>query len=394
MTKKAQPDLLDVVHTPTTEEDALLTPVAADLKLRMDRVLMEYPFFSIQKQRVTTKTVFKMGDTQITITPSADGQATYWDLDILRYAISELNRQMDEGEKPSQTIVFVAHRFLKMSGRTTTGAGYTSLLDALRRLHGTKIETNIQAGGKFDVEGFNWIEKYRLLGERDSDGSVKRLQGISIKLSDWVFDAIVQDRRVLSYSPEYFALSSGLERRLYDIARKFCGRSPHWPVGLANLHQRVGSTAPLRRFRLELAKIAEADSLPDYRIEIVDARAAKAVKDGAKPTRAPLDRLKVIIRRKSPVAAFEPAPGDDTITIPYAVVSETPETKAFPDSGTIRYSDFAQLARDKLPRPTPDIDMVAGRFRAWCSEKGVALDSKSIAKTFGDFCAKWRMDRS
>lgn len=392
MTKNA----LDVVHTPTTEEEDLLTPVAADLKLRMDRVLMEYPFFSIQKQKVLTKTFFKMGETQITITPSADGQATYWDLDILRYAISELNRQMDAGEKPSQTIVFVAHRFLKMSGRTTTGAGYAALLDALRRLHGTKIETNIQAGGKFDVEGFNWIEKYRLLGERDTDGSVKRLQGISIKLSDWVFDAIVQDRRVLSYSPEYFALSGGLERRLYDIARKFCGRSAFWPVMLTNLHQRVGSTAPLRRFRLQLAAIAEADSLPDYRIELVDGRGAgaKAGKSGAKATRPPLDRVKVVIRRKSPVSAFEAAPGDDAITIPYVVLPEAAGAKPFPDSGSLRYSDYRTIALDKLPRPTPDVDLVATRFRTWCAEKGVALDSPTIAKTFGDFCAKWRMDRS
>ncbi len=91
------------------------------------------------------------------------------------------------------------------------------------------------------------------------------------------------------------------------------------------------------------------------------------------------------------MTAFEPAPGDDegTITIPYSVEGE-PKAKPFPESGSIRYSRFYDIARDKLPRPTPDTDMVAARFRIWAGEKNISLSAKTIDKTFGDFCSKWR----
>lgn len=386
---------LDTVRKPTEEEDAQLRPAPADLPMRMDRVLMEYPFFSIQKTPVTEKQTFNLGDAEITITPSGDGQATYWDLDILRYAISELNRQVEAKEPTSQTIVFVAHRFLQMSGRTTTKAGYVGVRDALRRLAGTRIETNIKSGGKRRLRSFGWIESYDLLGDDDGDGGIKRLKGISIKLSDWVYDAIVADRRVLSFSPEYFALSSGLERRLYDIARKFCGSQPSWPVSLVNLHQRIGSTAPLKRLRLELARIAEADSLPDYRIQLIDPRAP--AEPGKPVPRTNLERMKVIITRKGRGQDLLAGPADalGAATVPFRVVSagEAAQT-AFPASGTIRYTPFAEQARDALPRPTPDLDMVAERFRTWAGSKNIRLDGPNIEKTFGAFCAKWQMDRS
>gem|GEM_PF-3355415 len=46
------------------------------------------------------------------------------------------------------------------------------------------------------------------------------MQGLEITLNDWTFRALVKDRRVLAINPAYFDLTGGLERRLYEIARR------------------------------------------------------------------------------------------------------------------------------------------------------------------------------
>jgi len=88
---------------------------------------------------------------------------------------------------------------------------------------------------------------------------------IELRLSDWLYNAII-GREVLTLSRDYFRLSRGLERRLYELARKHCGHQAKWLIGLDLLHKKSGSNSPLKRFRLEVKKIARADTLPDYRV--------------------------------------------------------------------------------------------------------------------------------
>ncbi len=73
-------------------------------------------------------------------------------------------------------------------------------------------------------------------------------------------------REVLTLSRDYFRLSGGLERRLYELARKHCGHQTKWTIGVDLLHKKTGSTATLRKFRELLKKTAETDALPDYQI--------------------------------------------------------------------------------------------------------------------------------
>ncbi len=63
--------------------------------------------------------------------------------------------------------------------------------------------------------------------------------------------------------------------------------------------------------------------------------------------------------------------------------------RAFPPSGTIRYGRWAEIARSALPEPTPDLDHVAGRFRAWTEGKGIPLAAPGIEQTFTGFCRGW-----
>jgi len=89
----------------------------------------------------------------------------------------------------------------------------------MRRLQGTQIETNIVTGGAEQFDVFGIIERARIVRET-RDG---RMQEVEITLSDWVFNAI-QHQEVLTLHRDYFRLRKPLERRMYELARKHCGR--------------------------------------------------------------------------------------------------------------------------------------------------------------------------
>jgi plasmid replication initiation protein len=78
----------------------------------------------------------------------------------------------------------------------------------------------------------------------------------------------IEANEVISISEDYFRLRRPLERRLYEIARKHCGAQPKWQIGLANLQNKTGSNAPLKKFRLNLRQIIEDNCTPFYKIEL------------------------------------------------------------------------------------------------------------------------------
>jgi plasmid replication initiation protein len=106
---------------------------------------------------------------------------------------------------------------------------------------------------------------------------------VEVTLNQWLYNAILA-REVLTLNRNYFRLDGGLERRLYELARKHCGNQAKWTIGMALLHKKSGSTGPLKRFRELLKKIAEGDVLPDYRLryELEQDRAVFYFKDISK----------------------------------------------------------------------------------------------------------------
>lgn len=68
----------------------------------------------------------------------------------------------------------------------------------------------------------------------------------------------------------YFHLSKGLERRLYELARKHVGRQPEWYIGIKRLAEKCGSIDTARKFKFRINEICEAGNIPDYHVEIVD----------------------------------------------------------------------------------------------------------------------------
>jgi plasmid replication initiation protein len=244
-----------------------------------DRALMEFPFFSLQKTPRTKPMIYDDGKVRVEIRPGDRGIATIWDKDVLIYLASIINDRIERGMPVEKTVRFNAHNLLQVTGRGSGKRGYELLLDAIYRLRSTTIVTTIESQETKERRGFGWIETFRVL-ERKTRSGKKIMAGCEITLNDWMFRAIVKDRRVLTISPEYFQISMGLKRRLYELARKHCGAQARWVISLPKLIDKCGSVMEARFFKPQLRKIVEDDDLPDYHIAInFDPADRQAVED-------------------------------------------------------------------------------------------------------------------
>jgi hypothetical protein len=62
--------------------------------------------------------------------------------------------------------------------------------------------------------------------------------------------------------------------------------------------------------------------------------------------------------------------------------------RTFPASGSIAYTQWGDVARQELPQPRRDLDLVAERFRNWCNTKPIPLDAHNIEAIFRKFCQR------
>ena len=83
-----------------------------------------------------------------------------------------------------------------------------------------------------------------------------------ITLNDWMFRAIVKDRRVLTIDNGYFRLTMGLKRRLYELARKHCGHQERWVIALPRLIEKCGSVLEPRFFKPQLGRSSRTTTCP------------------------------------------------------------------------------------------------------------------------------------
>ena len=226
-----------------------------------DMASMEHPLFALKAGDKRVRVYERNGST-VTIMPGHYGCATIHDKDLWIYCISHLVEAINRGrDDVGRTIRFTAYDFLVATNRPTAGVGYQRMAEALGRLAGTRIETNIATDGQRERAGFGLVDSWRVI-ERDHDD---RMVAVEITLPDWLWRSI-KAKHVLTLSRDYFRLRKPLDRRIYELARKHCGAQPKWRVSLATLHEKSGSTAPLRNFRGDIKKLAESNELPDYRV--------------------------------------------------------------------------------------------------------------------------------
>ncbi len=228
-----------------------------------DLASMEHPLFSLSTRPDRRILSYTHGDVEMTVTPSARGRATIFDADILIFCISQLMAAVNAGKPTARTLTLTAHDLLKATHRETSGDGYKRLRDAFERLAGTRITTNITTGPKDDptetTTGFGLIEAWQIVRKTRAG----RMVSVSVTLSEWLYRAVLS-KSVLTLSREYFTLRRPLERRVYELARKHCGRQPSWRVSVEVLCRKSGSTSPRRVFRAMLREIIKADTIPDY----------------------------------------------------------------------------------------------------------------------------------
>jgi plasmid replication initiation protein len=237
----------------------------ADAVLKDDMASMEHPFFSLSKKPETSIRRYENGDRWIEVVPSVKGLATIYDKDILIYCISQLIAKMNDGETPSPYVSIIAKDLLVFVNRSVGGKDYDALVEALERLDGTRVRTNVRTGGEQEFEGFGLIESFKL---RRSENTGRILE-IAVKLSDWVFRSIAA-KEVLTLHRDYFRLRKPIERRVYEIARKHCGKQDSWKISLEMLKLKCGSRAPTKGFRHDVKQLAKGGHLPDYEVSVDD----------------------------------------------------------------------------------------------------------------------------
>lgn len=224
-----------------------------------DLAAMEHPVFSLSTRPDQRILNYSHNGALITITPSVKGRATIFDADILIFCISQLMAALNAGKATCRTLTLTAHDLLVATGRETSGDSYKRLLDAFERLAGTRITTNIATGDQETTTGFGLIEAWQIVRKTRAGRMVR----VSITLSDWLYRAVLA-RSVLTLNKAYFTLRKPLERRLYELCRKHCGRQSEWVVSVAVLAKKSGSRSPLRVFRAMLRDAIRVNHLPDY----------------------------------------------------------------------------------------------------------------------------------
>jgi plasmid replication initiation protein len=228
-----------------------------------DMASMEHPLFTLATRPDRRILRYRHGEAEIEVTPSVKGLATVHDKDVLIYCVSQLMAAINAGRPTSPALRLKAADLLLATNRESSGDGYRRLREALERLAGTRIVTNIATGGVETTRGFGLIDAWEIV--RKARGG--RMILVTVTLSDWIYRSVLS-RSVLTLSRDYFALRKPLERRVYEIARKHCGRQAEWRIGLETLLKKTGSTSPRRVFRKMIRDIAEQDALPDYTLAL------------------------------------------------------------------------------------------------------------------------------
>lgn len=247
--------------------------------IKDDLASMEIPLFSLSKKTDTATKEYRRGNKVVRVIPSAAGAATIYDKDLLIYIASLFIDAQNQGKPVSKTFQINSIDFLTGTKRGDGSASYGRILDMLRRLRGTTIETNIPTNGIVQTEGFSLIDSYKIISEKaggrgkrshitDEQETCKaKVLCFSVTISDWLFNGLLNNE-VLTIHDEYFQLRA-TDRRLYEIARKHCGLQPMFKINIALLAEKIAmKRSALFKIRDEIRDTIKEDRLPEYHIAL------------------------------------------------------------------------------------------------------------------------------
>ncbi|TWB82876.1 plasmid replication initiation protein [Nitrospirillum amazonense] len=275
-------------------------------KVKNDRLVMVFNFFALSKETVTELPVYDDGTVRIEVTGTKHGVANIWDKEVLIYLVSLIQDKLNRGEPVSPRLTFTGHDFFRVVGIHATNTAYQRLEDALKRLQSTQVLTNLETGGEGETGAFSWVLDYRINYRRDKDGG-KTMKSLTVQLCDWLYRAVVKDRKILTYHPDYFKLSP-TEKRLYEIARAHCGNQGAFKMNIEKLRLRVGAESDLKVFKARLVALAKKrQALPEYGLTVVDPRRWGRDRNAPPPPgRTPLKSHMVYFFRTDSLSAMAP----------------------------------------------------------------------------------------
>ncbi|GAN15663.1 replication initiator protein A (plasmid) [Sphingomonas paucimobilis] len=270
-------------------------------EIRGERSLMAFPFFALSKTAWMKPLTYHHANVSIEVRPSARGVATIYDKEIVLYIASLMAGKIERGEEVGQDFIFTAHDLFSVTSSNHSARSYQRLSEALERLQGTQIKTNIEAGGEGEEGFFSWLSEARLHYSKTRTGE-RRLKAVKVRLCDWLHRAILRDRQVLAYAAAYFQLGP-VERRIYEVARA-TAEEGRLEIDLATFRLQIGYQNPLANFRAAMKAIAQADAIPDYQVEVIeDAEPEEPAEGRGRGRRAPSAR--VIVTARPPALADE-----------------------------------------------------------------------------------------
>lgn len=264
---------------PKADQLDLFVADLVDVPVKGERETLSLPFFSLSKGKRSRMTYDHNGVLVDVSSPAHIGIANIWDADVLLWCASELIAARERGRETCTRVSLQPYALMKATGRDTGGGSYEQLLGemhrkssgssretigALDRLKHTTVKTNVRGPGGDRTELFSWLERVQI--DRDIAGNVK---AVEITLPQWFYDAVMNGT-VLTLSPEYFQITSGLERWLYRLVRRHAGNQSHgWAFSMDELHRKSGSSRALKYFARDLRQIVAANALPEYHLEMI-----------------------------------------------------------------------------------------------------------------------------
>jgi plasmid replication initiation protein len=250
-------------------QDFFIADIFDALPVKNDRHTMEHPFFTLSTKPDIRVVEYSRDGVNIRLVPHHElGLPTMMDKDILLYVGSLLMGEINQGRIPPKTVRFSAHDLMVTTNRLTDGRSYKRLKDSFERTKGCNITTDIATDGIKESHGFSIIDSWRII---ENSHDKKRMVRLEVTVSDWFYNALI-GKEVLTVNRAYFRLRKPLERRLYELVRKHCGRQPKWEIGLENLRDKCGALSNLDKFRFQIREIIKTDQkehhFPDYGIAL------------------------------------------------------------------------------------------------------------------------------
>jgi len=261
-------------------------PIAGHVRAKDQQDIMAFPACSLSKKPQHNKIRFEDSKgSWIEISPHQDyGLANIWDFDIMLYVVALVRQMKHQGLEKPRTVYFRGYDCLKFIGRGDSAKDYDALRDSLTRLKATTVRTNIRLDEIYDPERggyvakeeyheFSWTSEWKEHREvfRTNPHTGERQlisNGFEAMFPNWFIDGIWREENLLVINQDYFGLTSGYERFLYRIARKFCGQQNEWTVSLRGLHKRSGTTASYRQFVRYVKKYVDRGNIPDYNLAV------------------------------------------------------------------------------------------------------------------------------